>query len=235
MGDYTSMSTYYDVIMTSGYYDYKKIVDGILNQPSANILEIGCGTGLILEEIAKRNPAISLTGMDLTQAMLNIAQKRLESFSQVNLSLQNITDFSLQNQFECVFSYGGVWYFVIDGDQEPLLVSHLAKGEDNESGFDRLAAHVCREGRLLLGIQGPHFDYEKPISTGLIYSQRIEPNEVGFTKHYYLHSPSETLMAQTIHYRTYSFSQAKQLMSRYGFHFQPNSVGNGTFLEFKKM
>ena len=80
MGDYTSMSTYYDVIMTSGYYDYKKIVDGVLNQPSANILEIGCGTGLILEEIAKRNPAISLTGMDLTQAMLNIAQKRLESF-----------------------------------------------------------------------------------------------------------------------------------------------------------
>ena len=27
MGDYTNMSAYYDWIMTSGYYDYKKIVE----------------------------------------------------------------------------------------------------------------------------------------------------------------------------------------------------------------
>jgi ubiquinone/menaquinone biosynthesis C-methylase UbiE len=55
MGDYTNMSGYYDLIMTSGYYDYKKIVDGLLaHGPVHNVLEIGCGTGLILEELAKR-------------------------------------------------------------------------------------------------------------------------------------------------------------------------------------
>ena len=31
MGDYTNMSGYYDLIMTSGYYDYQKIVDHLLN------------------------------------------------------------------------------------------------------------------------------------------------------------------------------------------------------------
>ncbi len=31
MGDYTNMSGYYDLIMTSGYYDYEKIVDHILD------------------------------------------------------------------------------------------------------------------------------------------------------------------------------------------------------------
>lgn len=28
MGDYTNMSGYYDLIMTSGYYDYKKLSMG---------------------------------------------------------------------------------------------------------------------------------------------------------------------------------------------------------------
>ena len=55
MGDYTNMAGYYDVIMTSGYYDYAKIVDSLVaHHPQRNVLEIGCGTGLILEELAKR-------------------------------------------------------------------------------------------------------------------------------------------------------------------------------------
>ena len=49
MGDYTNMSSYYDVIMTSGYYDYAEIVDDLEQHgPFAHILEVGCGTGLIL-------------------------------------------------------------------------------------------------------------------------------------------------------------------------------------------
>ncbi len=55
MGDYTNMSDYYDVIMTSGYYDYEKIVENILIDRSVkSMLELGCGTGLILEELAQR-------------------------------------------------------------------------------------------------------------------------------------------------------------------------------------
>ena len=48
MGDYSNMARYYDVIMTSGYYDYAKIVDNLVLQDSVEkVLEIGCGTGLI--------------------------------------------------------------------------------------------------------------------------------------------------------------------------------------------
>ncbi len=69
MGDYTKMSNYYDMIMTSGYYDYPAIVDGLLNhQPFENVLEIGCGTGLILEEIAKRQPHANIRGWDCNRA-----------------------------------------------------------------------------------------------------------------------------------------------------------------------
>lgn len=88
MGDYTNMSGYYDLIMTSGYYDYPKIVNELLAGPGfRSVLEIGCGTGLILEELASRKHDIDITGFDLTEAMLAIAKERLSKFP---MSILNI-------------------------------------------------------------------------------------------------------------------------------------------------
>ncbi len=235
MGDYTNMSAYYDVIMTSGYYNYEEIVQSILSyREFSNVLEIGCGTGLILEEIAKRQPKAKITGMDLTEAMLAIARKRLQPFPNVSLTRQNITQFELEQQYELAFSYGGVWYFVIDGDKEPVLVSHLADDADNHQGFAHLEKHISRGGRLLLGVQGPHHDYERVIANGMKYSQKILPGEQGFTKHYYLADETRTVMAQTIQYRTYGFADARKLMAGYGFEYDPDANLNKRFLGFTK-
>ena len=90
------------------------------------MLEIGCGTGLILEALAKRRPDLAITGIDLTQAMINIAQQRLKGFSNISLACANVTDMQLSHPYEVAFSYGGVWYFVIDGDKAPFMVSHIS-------------------------------------------------------------------------------------------------------------
>ncbi len=229
------MSAYYDVIMTSGYYDYQGIVDGLVSHPNvSNVLEIGCGTGLILEELAKREPQVALTGVDLTQAMLDIAKPRLASFPQVHLSQENVVVFDLKQQFDLTFSYGGVWYFVIDGDQEPFLVSHIPSDKHNQQGLAQLSLHVKSGGLLLLGIQGPHHDYERTISNGMVYSQKIHPVANGFIKDYFLSDGDKTVMAQTVHYRTYDFAQSQQLLSAYGFDYQPQSSSSSKFLTFKK-
>jgi SAM-dependent methyltransferase len=235
MGDYTNMSGYYDLIMTSGYYDYKKIVDGLLaHGPVHNVLEIGCGTGLILEELAKRQDNISITGIDLTQAMLDIAHQRLQTFKSVQLQQQNLTQLNLNQQFDFSFSYGGVWYFVIDGDNEPFLVSHISDHAANVAGFKKLANHMSDGSKLLLGIQGPHFDYEKLISNDYVYSQKIEPNGHGFIKHYYLDDGDKRLMSQTIDYRTYNFKEACQMLGVNGFEYQHKPAPDRQFLVFHK-
>lgn len=41
------------------------------------LLDIGCGTGVLLETLERRNPNIILAGVDPTQEMLDIAGKRL--------------------------------------------------------------------------------------------------------------------------------------------------------------
>ena len=235
MGDYSNMASYYDVIMTSGYYNYAKIVDSLVLQDSIEkVLEIGCGTGLILEELARRKPSIQISGIDLTAPMLAIAKERLKPFKNVVLSQQDVCNLSLPSAHNVAFSYGGVWYFVIDGDKEPFLVSHISDHEANLQGLEKMAQHIAPHGTLLLGIQGPHHDYETVISNGMKYSQKIDPTDIGFTKHYYLDDGPQTLMAQTVKYRTYSFEEAKNMLSAYGLSYIPEVRDNKLFLRFSK-
>jgi SAM-dependent methyltransferase len=233
--DYTNMSSYYDVIMTSGYYDYQGIVDSLIkHKPFDSVLEIGCGTGLILEELAKRDPQTNIMGVDLTQSMLDIAHDRLLAYPTISLSEQNVVHFDLKKQFDLAFSYGGVWYFVIDGDKEPFMVSHIPEDAPNEEGLRQLSRHVQSGGQLLLGIQGPHHDYERPISNGMIYSQKILPRERGFIKHYYLYDGPTKMMEQTVIYRTYSFDESLKMLSENGFEYVPSIDASKKFLSFKK-
>ena len=235
MGDYSNMASYYDVIMTSGYYDYAKIVDSLVLQDSIEkVLEIGCGTGLILEELARRKPSIQISGIDLTAPMLAIAKERLKPFKNVVLSQQDVCNLSLPSAHNVAFSYGGVWYFVIDGDKEPFLVSHISDHEANLQGLEKMAQHIAPHGTLMLGIQGPHHDYETVISNGMKYSQKIDPTDIGFTKHYYLDDGPQTLMAQTVKYRTYSFEEAKNMLSANGLSYVSEARDNKLFLRFSK-
>jgi len=235
MGDYSNMASYYDVIMTSGYYDYAKIVDSLVLQDSVEkVLEIGCGTGLILEELARRKSTLQISGIDLTAPMLAIAKERLKSFHNVSLSQQDVCNLNLPTAHDLAFSYGGVWYFVIDGDKEPFLVSHIPDHAANVQGLEKMAKHIAPHGTLLLGIQGPHHDYETVISNGMKYSQKIDPTDIGFTKHYFLSDGQKTLMAQTVKYRTYSFEEAKNMLATYGLTYVPEIRDNKLFLRFSK-
>jgi len=235
MGDYSNMASYYDVIMTSGYYDYAKIVDSLVLQDSVEkVLEIGCGTGLILEELARRKSTLQISGIDLTAPMLAIAKERLKSFHNVSLSQQDVCNLNLPTAHDLAFSYGGVWYFVIDGDKEPFLVSHIPDHAANVQGLEKMAQHIAPHGTLLLGIQGPHHDYETVISNGMKYSQKIDPTDIGFTKHYFLSDGQKTLMAQTVKYRTYSFEEAKNMLATYGLTYVPEIRDNKLFLRFSK-
>jgi SAM-dependent methyltransferase len=239
MGSYTNMSAYYDVIMTSGYYDYSRIVDNLVeSKVPSNVLEIGCGTGLIIEELAKRQPQTRITGIDLTPEMIDIAQKRLEPFDNVCLSQQNVCTLNLQQEHDLAFSYGGVWYFVVDGDSAPFMVSHIPDDHANAKGLEMISQCIASGGKLLLGIQGPHHNYAKPISNGMIYSQEIEPLNDGFVKHYYLDDGQNRVMSQTIRYKTYSWNEACEMLAQVGLHpiMQAHPNGNSAlFIGFNKV
>ncbi|WP_367355490.1 trans-aconitate 2-methyltransferase [Atribacter sp.] len=48
----------------------------LLPETVVNLLDLGCGTGLELDEIFKIRPNIKVTGVDLSKAMLGILNKK---------------------------------------------------------------------------------------------------------------------------------------------------------------
>lgn len=235
MGDYTKMAEYYDTIMLSGYYDYESIARNIEYLHSgSSLLEIGCGTGLILERLVKQTQLHSLTGIDLTGAMLDIAEKRLNGYGKVQLFEQNVVTLQLPELYDTAFSYGGPWYFS-KRDDGLCFISHLPEHADNERSLENLSNHIRPGGSLLLGIQGPHYDYSKSISNGMTYSQKIIPTDEGFIKDYYLLNGEEVVMHQTLHYRVYPFEETVEMLSRYQLKYQPaKSTDDSLFMVFKK-
>lgn len=235
MGDYTNMAGYYNLIMTSGYYDYDAIVKNILHfYQRGNILEIGCGTGLILEKLIQQKKIDKVTGIDLTKSMLDIAYQSLKDFDNVFLSHQNVITLSLEDKYELAFSYGGVWYFVRD-NQDLFLVSHISSDTDNQKGIEQLSKHIISGGKLLLGIQNPHYDYQKKLDNGMIYAQKITSNQHGFVKYYYLLNEDKILMSQTLNYRVYDFDKTKKMLANSGFIYQPLQTKENLFVEFQKL
>ena len=236
MGDYTRMSAYYDLIMTSGYYDYDAIVNHLSDFDQAqSVLEIGSGTGLILQRLITRRPALQLAGIDLTQAMLDIAVERLGSYPQITMHRQNVTTLSLDRRYDLAYSYGGVWYFVRGaGPSDFTMISHIRDEQENQQGFERVADHLGTGGTLLLGVQAAHVDYATPVADNMQYAQRITAIPDGFRKCYELSEAGRVVMGQTIDYRTYAFDAAIELLDKCGFEYRGPTATASLFLEFCK-
>jgi len=89
---------------------YKKMAE-LLPKDAQHILDLGCGTGLELEEIFKRNPSIYVSGIDLTEAMLD---KLKEKYPGKNLELINGSYFDYDfgtEKYDNVISFQTMHHF----------------------------------------------------------------------------------------------------------------------------
>jgi len=233
--EYTDMAPFYDDIMRLGrYYDYAAVAANLAAVTAARrALELGVGTGLVLQQLLERRPDYDVVdGVDLTAAMLEIARKRLQPWFQVGLEEQDVTGLDLPGRvYDLAWSYGGPWYWVPDGGTW-AMVSHIRPDEDNARGLARVAAHLAPGGLLLLGVQGPHSAYERPLGDGRTYAQRLDGLDGGFRKEYWLtdDATGQTLMRQVIDYRLYSFPAALAMLAACGLRQMPSR--GPMFLEF---
>lgn len=83
----------------------------LLSQDVDELLDLGCGTGLELDEIFKTKPFIKVTGIDLTQAMLyKLTQKHPDK----NISLINASYFDYDfgtDKYDAVISFQTMHHF----------------------------------------------------------------------------------------------------------------------------
>ena len=89
---------------------YKRMAD-LLPDSLENLLDLGCGTGLELEEIFKIHPDVAVTGVDLTKAMLERLQ---EKFPDKDLTLIHASYFDYDfgtAQYDAVISFQTMHHF----------------------------------------------------------------------------------------------------------------------------
>lgn len=84
---------------------YGVAVDNInLSTSSPEILDLGAGTGLFSEFILQKYPNAKITLVDLSQKMLDIAQKRFSSNKNITIIQQDFTNFKGEKLYDAVIS-----------------------------------------------------------------------------------------------------------------------------------
>lgn len=99
-----------------------------------SVLDAGCGTGRVAIELARRG--IEAVGVDLDDAMLNVARSKAPDLVWVTADL---VDVRLHRTFDVVVMPGNVMVFVDPGTERAVVAN--------------MADHVAPEGHLVAGFQ----------------------------------------------------------------------------------
>ncbi|MBU1137092.1 class I SAM-dependent methyltransferase [Patescibacteria group bacterium] len=135
MTNYNSFAKFYDAVMGNRSLEYKIVKDLILkyHQKSEKVLEIGCGTGSILEKLSRK---YQVCGIDISKEMLNIAKKKMPH---IRLFRQDMTKFVILEKFDvilCLFD----------------SINHLINYEDWKKVFLNTKKHLKDSGIFIFDI-----------------------------------------------------------------------------------
>jgi ubiquinone/menaquinone biosynthesis C-methylase UbiE len=86
------------------------------------VLDLGCGPGGWLIELARHYPHLQLTGLDISEQMITYAQKQaeIEQFSQIRFLQGSFETLTLQEQFDLVNARSVLWF--VDSHDRSRLV-----------------------------------------------------------------------------------------------------------------
>jgi len=137
------MSGYYDLIMTSGYYDYDKIVDNLVQHlPFSNVLEIGCGIGTVSNLILKFITEGSFVGLDISPESINMAKNFNAFHKKAEFMVNDMSNFTHKTKFD----------FVVFPD----VLEHIPV-EQHANIFETVSKLTTPDAVILINIPEPNY------------------------------------------------------------------------------
>ena len=173
---YEFLSKYYDEIMQNTR-DYARLTQSLatLINERTKLLEIGVGTGLVVNHLLQINPQYEIWGIDNSESLLEQAKSKFEAFNQVHLCLQDVSTLNLEQDFEVIYSRGGVMFFMAH-DREYFLGSHLLNRNDNLNALKRITKHLQVSGLFILSSGRYPSYYADVLKDGIIFHRKSSPH-----------------------------------------------------------
>ena len=138
-----------------------KILDGAGVRSGSAVLDVACGTGVLIPDYLARDVA-SVTGVDISPEMVKIAR---EKFPQENVTILcgDIEQLPLEEKFDCVMVYNAFPHF-----PEPERLIRVLAGHLKPGGTLTVAHGMSREK-----IDHHHEGSASQVSVGLIHEDAL--------------------------------------------------------------
>lgn len=151
MEKYSDFAYYYDSLMYD--VDYKRwygFLKEILKKEKveySTVLEMGCGTGNITEQICKDDRVKGVTCFDLSEDMLVIAKEKLRGNANLDIIKQDMSDMNISKKFDLILSCcDSINYIVEEGRLENVFrKSYELLNPGGALLFDINSYHKLRE------------------------------------------------------------------------------------------
>ncbi|WP_078392911.1 class I SAM-dependent methyltransferase [Shouchella patagoniensis] len=133
----TNFEKYSDTAMYDQLNEHSKIEIPILLQwikKENQLLELACGTGRLTIPLAEKG--YNVTGVDLHEGMLKKAkEKAAKKEVAIPFYLQDCTQLSFPNQFECLFMVGNSFQHFLTNQSQDALLASVSKHLTNNGLF----------------------------------------------------------------------------------------------------
>ena len=128
---YEGFAPFYDSVFVKDLgYTYPTVVANLLVEKftiDGPICDIGCGTGLVANEIKKKAPNAVIDGVDISQDMIQISREKNLYRNLLELNLEDPLD-SLLQDYSAVVSAGTFTHGHLGSETLKHLISHFNSG-----------------------------------------------------------------------------------------------------------
>jgi len=124
---------------------FEVVNDAIPYQGDFQLLEVGCGSGIYIQQACARNPELRVIGLELQEKVAAVARKNIQSWGLENratIEHSDVRNYSSDQKFDLITLHQNIYYFPVQ--ERKNLFQHLK--EYLKPSGQILLTSVCQGG-----------------------------------------------------------------------------------------